>query len=324
MGSIPPIMRSIRLAALACIVVAAAVNSSFSQNATEIPLPEIIGRASEQRTAYQDVFKNLLSRETKTSETYKKNGEVKKQRTIVSTFLVYQLSKDVNRISEFRNVKSVDGKTLNNTEMRAQSLFETVSKAESSDKELQKIEDESQRYDEDIAVTGLTLFQAVPLSDNLRPFFDFKLEGKDSIGGLPVYVVSYQQIKATPYISANPLRLANDHRLSVFYDSGIRSDRDLGERLSGKFWLDAETFQVRREVRDFTLQPPDFPRPVLLAETTFEYQKSDFGILVPKRIIHVQNQILEGDRSSRKEAKIIFDYDNFTKPDVEVKSAEVK
>ena len=107
MGSKPPIMRSIRLAALACIVVAAAVNFSFSQNATEIPLPEIIGRASEQRTAYQDVFKNLLSRETKTSETYKKNGEVKKQRTIVSTFLVYQLSKDANRISDFL-VQEVD------------------------------------------------------------------------------------------------------------------------------------------------------------------------------------------------------------------------
>ena len=317
-------MRSTRLTALACTVVLAAISFSFSQNTADIPLPEIIRRAAEQRTAYQEVFKNLLSRETKTSETYKKNGEVKKQRTVVSTFLVYQLSKDANRISEFRNIKSVDGKPLNNTETRAQSLFETVSKAESSDKELQKIEDESQRYDEDIAVTGLTLFQAVPLSDNLRPFFDFKLEGKDVIGGIPVYVVSYRQTKATPYISANPLRLANDHRLSVFYDSGIRSDRDLGERLSGKFWIDSETFEVWREVRDFTLQPPDFQKPVLLAETAFEFQKSDFGILVPKRIIHTQNQILEGDQSARKEARITFEYDNFTKPDVEVKSAEVK
>ena len=124
------------------------------QNTTEVPLTEIIGRASEQRTAYQNDFKNLLSRETKISETYKKNGEVKKQRRIVSTFLVYQLSKDANRSSEFRNIKSVDGKQLDNTDTRAQSLFETVSRAESSDKELQKIEDESQRYDEDIAVTG--------------------------------------------------------------------------------------------------------------------------------------------------------------------------
>ena len=116
-------MRSTRLTALACTIVLAAVSFSFSQNAADIPLPEIIRRAAEQRTVYQDVFKNLLSRETKTSETYKKNGEVKKQRTVVSTFLVYQLSKDANRISEFRNIKSVDGKPLNNTEMRARRAF---------------------------------------------------------------------------------------------------------------------------------------------------------------------------------------------------------
>lgn len=295
-----------------------------TQTAANPTLAEIIDQAARQRTAYQDVFKNLLSRETKTFEIYGKKGDVKKTRSVVSTFLVYQLTKDAERISEFRNVKAVDGRQLENTEDRAKNLFEAVSKAESSEKELDRIENESQRFDEDIAVTGQTLFQAVTLADNLRPFFDFTLDGKAAIDGNQVYAVSYRQTNSTPYISADPRRVVGDHRLSVSNDAGLKMSGDLGERLSGKLWIDAATYQVRREMRTFTLQPPGFPRPVTLAETTFEYQKSDFGILTPKRITHVQYLISADDKSSRKEAAIIFLYDNFTRPDVEVKSAEVK
>ena len=291
---------------------------------SEPPLADIIQKAVEQRQAYQSVFKNLLSRETKLFEIYNKKGAVKKRRTVLSTFLVYQLAKDSNRVAEFRNIASVDGMPLKDAEGRAESLFQSVEKAESSDKEIQRIEDESQRFDQDVSVTGLTLFQAVPLSDNLRPNFDFKIVGKDTLKGNTVYVVSYMQNKSSPYISADEKRLSGDHKLTVFYDAGIDKEGDLGEKLSGELWIDATSFQIWREVRKFELQPAGFDRPVLLAETTFDYQKSAFGILTPKEIVHHQYQIVPAERASRKSAKITFDYDNFTKPDVEVKSAEVK
>lgn len=299
--------------------------NGFAQVRKNLSAGEIVSRAGEQRAEYQEVFKNLLSRETRTFEIFGKKGEVRKTRSIVSTFLVYQLTKDPSRISEFRNVKAVDARPVENTEDRAQSLFEAVSKAESSEKEMARIENESQRFDEDFAVRGQTLFQAVPLADNLQPSFEFTLDGQDMIDGNQVYIVSYRQTSPSPYISADPRRLpSGDSRLTVSNDAGLKSGGDLGERLSGKLWIDAAMFQVRREVRVFTLQPTDYPRPVTLAETTFEYQNSDFGILTPRRITHVQYRVSEGDRSSRKEATVTFVYDNFTKPDVEVKSAEVK
>src|SRR5215210_4006162 len=66
-------------------------------------LQEIIDKAEAQTRVYVETFKNLLSEERKTFEIYDKRGEVKKRRSVVSTFIVYPLSKDENQITEFRN-----------------------------------------------------------------------------------------------------------------------------------------------------------------------------------------------------------------------------
>jgi hypothetical protein len=316
-----------RLLFLAIALVTGLLSSDLTIPAqTSVPpgIDEIVARAAQARSNYLDVFKNLLSRETRTFEIYDKRGELKHRRVIVSTFLVYQLTKESGRISEFRNVSSVDGKLVDNNAGRTQSLFEAISSAETSDKELARIEAESQRFDEDISVTGQTLFQAVTLSDNLRPYFEFKLDGIDSIEGNAVYIVSYQQARPTPYVTADPQRLPGERKLSVINDAGIKTDGDLNARLSGKLMIDAATFQIRRELRNFTVQPGDFKSPVLLAQTTFEYNNSEFGILVPTRLTHLQYAVSERDKSSRKQVQIVFQYENFTRPDVEVKSAEVK
>ena len=234
--------------------------SVSSQQNADPSVTEIVNRAAGKRPLYQEVFRNLLSRETKTFEIYGKNGEVKRTRTVVSTFLVYQLSRDPTRISEFRNIQSVDGKPVENTEGRTENLFATVAKAESSEKELKQIETESQRFDEDISISGQTLFQAVTLTENLSPFFEFTLEGKENIDGETAFVVAYRQIRATPYITADPTRMPADHRLTVFNDAGLKVGMELGERLSGKLWIDTNSFRIRRELRDFTIQPRNASR----------------------------------------------------------------
>jgi len=301
-----------------------AANAVFGQVNQNISIEEIVRNASVQRDAYVEEFKNLLSRETKTFEIYDKNGSVKRRRIIVSTFIVYPLATDEKRVAEYRNVVSVDGKALVNTDKRAQDFFEQIAKAGSSQKQLEKLDIEGSRFDEEISLSLFTLYQSVALAENLRPYFEFKIEGKEPMAGGEVYVIAFQQVKDSPYIITDAKKEPADGKLTLKYDVDFNGGRDVNGRLRGKLWIDANTFQVWREQRVMTLQPTGFPAPVTFAENLFEFQKSDFGILTPGKISYVQYRIDKKERNAQREAGVTFEYDRFTKPDVEVMSGEVK
>ncbi len=284
-------------------------------------IDQIVNGAANQRKAYIEEFKNLMSQETKTFEVFDKKGNVKKKRSIVSTFIVYQLSKDERSIAEYRNVISVDGRKLDDADKRAQDFFEEIAKVDSSKKELEKLDKEGSRFDEEISLNLFTLYQAVALADNLRPYFEFKLEGTEMRGDREITVVSYQQVKDSPYITTELKRVPSDGKLTLVYD--VDMDGDVRPRLRGKLWIDALTFQVWKEVRAMTVQPEGLTLPSVFAENTFEYQAGDFGILTPKKIAYTQFRVDKKGLDVRKEAGVTFDYENFTKPDVEVKSGVV-
>ena len=288
-----------------------------------ISVDEIISKAAEQRNTYIGEFKNLLSQEKKSIETFNGKGEVKKKRSITSTFIVYQLSSDEKNIAEYRNVLFVDGKKIDDADKRAEDFFERIVRLDSSNKELEKLADEGSRFDHEISLNGFTLYQAAPLAENIRPALSFRLERKDSLSGSAVYVISYAQTKQSPYILTDGQQAATDGKLTLRYDTGL-DDRSAVIRLNGEFWIDAATFQVRREKRRLSVLPNGIGAPVTLAETVFDYEKSDFGILIPKRIEHTTFDVRKKDWSSSKNSKITFEYENFTRPDVEVKSSDVK
>lgn len=294
--------------------------SAEAQRAVQPPVETIIAGAAEQRDTYINEFKDLLSQETKTFEIFDKDGAPKKKRTVVSTFIVYQSPRN-NSVGEFRNVISVDGRRVENADKRAQDFFEDISKVDRSYQEWARIEKEGSRYDETLSINGLTLFQAVVLAENIRPAFEFNLEGTGSIEGRPVYIISYRQTKESRYISTDPGRMVNDGKPELVYD--IDLPEKAAARVSGRFWIDAETFQVRKEERRLTTQTAE-TQPVPAAETTLEYQNSPFPILTPKRLVFTQFRPTKTPRGSRKELSVTFSYENFTKPDVEVKSSEIK
>jgi hypothetical protein len=72
------------------------------------------------------------------------------------------------------------------------------------------------------------------------------------------------------------------------------------------------------------VQPPEAPSPMPVIVNDLEFQSSDFDILTPKRITHIQSRVKGKGEPPVKEIKITFDYANFSRPDVEVKSSEVK
>lgn len=319
-------MFCVRLLVVICLsimFVATALPCS-AQTSSQPDLQQILTSAAERRQSYIQEFSNLLAQETKSFEIFDKKGVIKKRRSVVSTFIVYPLSKKEGRVAEFRNVISVDGRSVDDSDKRAQEFFDDVAKAESSAKEVEKIEREGSRFDEEISINGLTLYQVPVLAENLQPIFDFSFEGKEMINGRETYIVSYRQIKDSPYIAVNPKRIDADGKLTLIYALDLDDIRNTVVRLNGRFWVDTATFRILREDRSLNIQHSSTSTPLTAIRTLLEYQVSSFDIFTPKRLAFTQFALGKKDEQPRKELNVFFEYSNFTKPDVEVKSADIK
>jgi hypothetical protein len=284
-------------------------------------LETILSEAAKQTQNYREEFKNLLADEKKTFESYNKNGEMKKQTVVESNFLVYQSSKVSNINSELRNVVKVDAKPVPDSQKRSDLFFAELEKASTVESELEKIQKESSRYDKTLEITRLTLDEGVSLSENLRPFFDFRFVSQENYQGADVYLITNQQTKKSPFIALNePAAAASEGQRLEFKFNLPGALKGANALLRGKLWIDAKTFQIWREERELTVQGVE---PLVILKTTFEYQASDYGILVPKQILLTSNNIRKSSEANQfvavKDMSVIFDYSRFRKTNVDIK-----
>lgn len=293
--------------------------SGAAQNSPPVSLETILSEAEKQSLNYREEFKNLLAEETKTFQDFDKKGQLKDKTVVESTFLVYQSPKNKNASAELRNVLKVDGKLLPDSQQRADQLLAELHKTTTYQKELERIQKEGSRYDKTLDITGLTLFKGIPLAANLRPFFDYKFLGTENYQGNETYIVGYQQTRKSPFIAFNETA-ANPNELRLDFKIGLPGKLKKAEALlRGKLWIDAKTFQIRREERELTVLTPE---PVVLLQTNLTYQPSDYGIFVPKEISLVSNNLKKSNKNQYtavNDTKITFDYSNFRKTDVDVK-----
>jgi hypothetical protein len=277
-------------------------------------LEMILQDAEKQAGQYQKGFKDLIAKEIKTFENFKPTGELIRRKTVESNFLVYESKRDERAVSEFRNVTTVDGKLVSKKARTSAEVFEEARRSKSVEKELEKIQRRSSKYDDTLEISGSTLFQALTLSTTLRPFFNFEVMSKELFRGTEVYVVSYSQTKETPLITGNPENL-NSNALTMVYDLP-KSLRQFQIRLSGKLWIDAKTFQLWREDRNLTVLTEN---PFRLMKTEFEYVPSNYGFLVPKKIQLTQYRFDPKNQvEGQIQTQVKFDYSEFTKTKVEV------
>lgn len=293
---------------------------------TPVSLETILAEAEKQTVRYKENFSNLLAEEIKTFEDYGKNGELKDTRRVESNFLVYQSAKNPGGIVEYRNVTKVDGKPIGNSEKRAEDFFNDVLRSDSAEKELEKIQRESTRYDKNLEIRGLTLNQAPILAEHIRRAFDFAIVNEEIYNDRQVYVINYLQKASSPYIIFNDDN-TKPEKLRISYQLDLpKSLRNLQPLLHGTLWIDKETFQVLQEWRDVVLPTNNGSKPIPVMEMTFEYQISELGVLTPKKITLTDNNIRvdkNGNYSLVKDNKATFEYTKFTRSDVEVKSGEV-
>lgn len=294
-------------------------NSDALKLLTPPTLDVILAEAEKQTVNYQETFKDLLATETKTFEEYDKKGELDDRTVVESIFLVYQSSKNGKISSELRNIVKVDEKLVPDSQSRADKFLAELQKTSTLEKELEKLQNEGLRYDKTFQISGLTLFEAIALSNNLRPYFEFKLLGSETYQGNEVYIVSYQQTKKSPFITINE-KETKEQGVSADFDVSLPGAlKKTDTFLRGKLWIDAKTFQVWREERQVAVQTA---APIVAQETVFEYVASEFGVLVPKKITFTENSIKKISKSDEfsvaKNSQVIFDYSKFKKTNVEV------
>lgn len=310
------------------IVAAPSVTEVIAVVPQPIDLPTILLKADEQTGNYQEEFKNLLGEETKTFETFDKNGKAKKRTVVESNFIVYQSSKDAAQVTEYRNAVKVDGKAVGDSSKRTTDLFENISKSASAQTELESIQKESSRYDKTLDLNGFTLFQAPVFADHIRPSFDFTLGADETIDGAEVYAISYRQKAKSPYVIFNDDQPKSDKFYFSYEVNVPDSIEQPNALLRGKIWIDKKTFQIRRETRELTIQPAELQTPLVVNQTELEYQPSELGILTPKRIVYTDYNVKSKNKgkeiSAVLDSKATFEYNKFTKSDVEVKSGEAK
>ena len=307
-------------AAFVMILLGSALARAQNAPVTAPNLETILSEAQKQSEAYRENFRNLLAEETKTFEDFDKNGNIEETTVVKSNFLVYQSGRNASTTTELRNTVEVNGKLIPNSQKRSNDFLSELEKETTLEKELKKIQDESAKYDKTIEVYGLTLNEAIVLGPKIRPFFDFKLLGTENYQGNDVFVVSYQQTKKSPYVAVNEnLAAGNDPRYGFRLNiPGALKTND--KFLRGKLWIDAKTFQIRREEQELTVQTTE---PTLLMSSYFDYQASDYGLLVPKTIsvttYDLKKQKSDGRYIPVKESTVNLNYSKFRQTNVEVK-----
>lgn len=284
---------------------------------------EVVVRVAEQREKYIATFQNLMAVETKSFEIFDDDGKVKKRRVVRSNFIIYRLASAEDLVAEYRNVVAVDGKPRDDQEQRTEAFFEKVTKSENSASELDRIEEESLRFDPDIKISGLTLFQAIAVAENIRPSIKFTVTEQNTAAHGQI-IIEFEQATQSPFIRVNRGSAPDPKKTSISFEIEGRRNEPLNERIRGSLWVDAVTFQVIKEVRETTVRPADFPLPVVISRTTSEYRSSEFGILTP---MNIKQELYRLDRKRKiavLDVNAMFEYTAFAKPDVEVRSAEVK
>lgn len=292
---------------------------------TPFSLETILSEAEKQTVRYKENFNNLLAEEIKTFDDYGKDGSVNKTRRIESNFLVYQSVKNPGLTVEYRNVTKVDNDPVSNVERRAEDFFNDVLKSGSTEKELEKIQKESSRYDKNLDIKGLTLNQSPVLAGHIRPFLDFNIASEETLESREVYVIDYAQKTKSPYIVFNDDDQKPEKLYLTYFLDLPKQFRKNEPFLSGRLWIDKETFQVLGEQRNVLVRPQSGQKPFAVMETSFTYQFSELGVLTPKRITLTDYNIRTkgGEFTVTVDNKATFEYTKFTQSDVEVKSGEV-
>jgi hypothetical protein len=152
------------------------------------------------------------------------------------------------------------------------------------------------------------------LDESVRAAFQFTVVGREQLNGRDVIVLQYQQVAQSPGIT-----------MKLSLPSVLKGAEPL---YRGRLWLDAETAQLWREEREWTLRHPSVATPLIFMRFEFEYVGSRFGILTPQRIVvsTYNNGRTGADKLPELVlgGKVTFEYSSFRRFDVSAPDASIE
>ena len=107
-------LRAILAIALSLTVsIPTAAQNKNEMSLTTAQLEELLDKATALKDKYHALFRDLTAEEKRVFEIYdQKTGRIKDQRQTVSGLIVYQSPRDPNSMTEYRNIREVDGKPV--------------------------------------------------------------------------------------------------------------------------------------------------------------------------------------------------------------------
>jgi hypothetical protein len=293
---------------------------------TQTELEDFLGKAEKATAQYSETFKNLFAEETKTFEDYGKNGELKETRRVKSILIVYQ-SPNNKTVGELRNVTEFNGKNVARQDKEIVEFFEKLAKSDSVREELNRIQKDGIRFDGRSTAWGMTLWQESPLN-LLRPFFEYKIVGREKIENREALIVEYRQTKPTLLVKFNPTNedWKKEPNGRQYFAETPSAFRPANPRINGKIWLDAETAQIWRNEFKIMIQPERFGKFIVALDLSYEYQSSEFKVLVPKKFVIATYKISgssEKDLSVTKDRVMKFEYSKFNEFKTESKDYKI-
>ncbi|MBO0858528.1 MAG: hypothetical protein J2P21_08705 [Chloracidobacterium sp.] len=238
---------------------------------TAAQLEALLDKAGELSDKYKTIFRDLTAEEKRVFELYdEKTGKIKRQRQTVSDLIVYASQDDPNRVNEYRNIREVDGKTVKNQYELVEKLLERVAAADSPDKEIDRIIHENSRYDfGDPRFIGYTLLNSLAISKHLRRSFKYEFAGRERAGEQELAVIKFEQTEVVENLFGRQYK-----NLNV-----------TGPLMRGRYSLDPETGQLRREHNEIFYRDNAQPRMFKIAETDYDFIPGEQGVWLPQRIL---------------------------------------
>ncbi len=278
-----------------------------------------LDRTAEQSAIFRETFRNLIADESKTFASFGKDGNPGKRTTVKSALLIYVSKAD--RPAELRVVKEVDGTPIPDAAKRGEEFLAEMDRVKTDESLLKKLEKESTRHDPTYTIYGLALHQGNVLDPWLRKAFMFAPAGESVIDGHRVMAFSYAQSAPNDYVAFNS-KPPDSSKPALIFDLDLpKSVKRSDLRLFGTIWVDVETYRIRKEERGVYF---DAEKSVPLLTERFEYADSEFGILLPRSISLVFNELKrkDGKYTIRSHDSVLFEYSNYRKTNVEVKISD--
>jgi hypothetical protein len=265
--------RTVAVSVFLSIVLGASTTNTLARQAStpldRTDIDAVVSRFLASAERYEQTFRDLAAEETKTIEEFDDRGAVVKRRQIVSDLIVYRSSREDAATAEYRDVQSVDGQLVGKREARALKILTDAANADSLQKELRRINDESMKYEFGMHWVGFTTNQGGGFK-SWRNLFTFEWLGEESLNGHDVVRIRYQQ--ATPRPGSFDIRLP-----SAFVPRFLL--------VRGTLWLDRQTARVWRSEEEYTVRHRTIPTPFVWARIEKTYASSLFDINVPERIV---------------------------------------